>query len=137
MISTLTRKAVPEMDGSPDQPNQLVTLACISDTHGRHRDVFVPEADILVHAGDFTHFGKISDAKDFNKWLGDLPHKHKIVVNGNHEHNAEWKTVASEVQCVITVTSSMNWSAHFPLIDILWGVCYRCSATPLFSLTSP
>jgi hypothetical protein len=44
---------------------QRVTVACLSDTHGRHRDVFVPEADILVHAGDFTHFGKIEDARDF------------------------------------------------------------------------
>lgn len=29
--------------------------------------------------------------KDFNEWLGTLPHKHKIVVNGNHESNAPWK----------------------------------------------
>ena len=29
--------------------------------------------------------------QDFNSWLGTLPHKHKIVVNGNHESNSDWK----------------------------------------------
>lgn len=28
------------------------------------------DADILIHAGDFTHFGKEKDAKDMNAWLG-------------------------------------------------------------------
>merc|ERR1711934_1049790 len=47
-----------------------VTIACCSDTHGAHRDVRVPDADVLIHAGDFTRFGKIEDAQDFNIWLG-------------------------------------------------------------------
>eukprot|EP00052_Salpingoeca_macrocollata_P006795 m.55959 g.55959 ORF g.55959 m.55959 type:complete len:209 (+) comp15661_c1_seq2:130-756(+) len=64
---------------------------CISDTHGQHRKLEIPDGDILIHAGDWTHFGKRSDAEDFNAWLGTLPHKHKIVVNGNHESNAPWK----------------------------------------------
>ena len=29
--------------------------------------------------------GHISEVKQFNKWLGTLPHKHKIVIAGNHE----------------------------------------------------
>jgi hypothetical protein len=65
----------------------------ISDTHGGHRAIpgGVPEGDILIHAGDFTRFGREDDARDFNSWLGELPHRHKFVVNGNHEHNAEWQ----------------------------------------------
>lgn len=63
----------------------------MSDTHGRHRNVRVPPGDILIHAGDFTHFGKDKDVRDFNNWLGELEFKHKIVINGNHEHNAPWK----------------------------------------------
>ena len=59
-----------------------IRVVCISDTHGRHRDCKIPDGDVLVHAGDFTRYGKRSDAEDFNKWLGELPHKHKIVVNG-------------------------------------------------------
>ena len=29
--------------------------------------------------------GHISEVKQFNAWLGTLPHKHKIVIAGNHE----------------------------------------------------
>mmetsp|Transcript_4600 Transcript_4600/g.6292 ORF Transcript_4600/g.6292 Transcript_4600/m.6292 type:complete len:238 (-) Transcript_4600:56-769(-) len=76
---------------------QRISVVCISDTHGCHREVHIPDGDILIHAGDFTHFGKEEDAKDFNDWLGELPHKHKIVVNGNHESNATWSNKAEEM----------------------------------------
>jgi Icc-related predicted phosphoesterase len=62
------------------------TIVCISDTHELHREVDVPDGDILIHAGDFTMFSKSAAAiLDFNEWLGELPHRHKIVVPGNHE----------------------------------------------------
>ena len=50
---------------TPTEGLHDVSIAMVSDTHGRHRDVYVPDADILIHAGDFTHFGKIKDAVDF------------------------------------------------------------------------
>merc|ERR1712216_105377 len=68
-----------------------VRVVCISDTHGRHRDLVLPKGDVLIHAGDFTKFGKLEDVEDFNSWLGGLTFEHKIVVNGNHENNAEWQ----------------------------------------------
>jgi Icc-related predicted phosphoesterase len=69
----------------PGVSSSLIIVA-ISDTHQLHRDVDVPGGDILVHAGDFTMFSKsVSAISDFNAWLGDLPHRHKIVVPGNHE----------------------------------------------------
>lgn len=68
-----------------------VRVVCISDTHGCHRDLELPAGDVLVHAGDFTKFGKLEHAEDFNEWLGGLPFQHKIVVNGNHENNADWQ----------------------------------------------
>lgn len=45
-----------------------------------------PDGDVLVFAGDmmtagWDHFEIIS----FNKWLGTLPHPHKIVIAGNHD----------------------------------------------------
>jgi Icc-related predicted phosphoesterase len=62
-------------------------LVLLSDTHQLHRgEVEVPDGDILIHAGDFTMFSKSMNAiVDFNQWLGELPHRHKIVVPGNHE----------------------------------------------------
>jgi predicted phosphohydrolase len=61
-------------------------LVLISDTHELHREVDVPDGDILIHAGAFTMFSKnMKTVVDFNDWLGELPHRHKIVVPGNHE----------------------------------------------------
>jgi Icc-related predicted phosphoesterase len=61
-------------------------LVLLSDTHELHREVEVPDGDIFIHAGDFTMFSKSMEAVvDFNDWLGELPHRHKIVVPGNHE----------------------------------------------------
>jgi Icc-related predicted phosphoesterase len=45
----------------------------------------IPDGDILLHAGDMTQRGKLKEVKDFNNWLGTLPHKHKLVIAGNHD----------------------------------------------------
>jgi Icc-related predicted phosphoesterase len=61
-------------------------LVLLSDTHQLHSEVDVPDGDIFIHAGDFTMFSQSMEAVvDFNDWLGELPHRHKIVVPGNHE----------------------------------------------------
>eukprot|EP00450_Noctiluca_scintillans_P016776 CAMPEP_0194513232 /NCGR_PEP_ID=MMETSP0253-20130528/45442_1 /TAXON_ID=2966 /ORGANISM="Noctiluca scintillans" /LENGTH=252 /DNA_ID=CAMNT_0039356769 /DNA_START=10 /DNA_END=768 /DNA_ORIENTATION=- len=65
-------------------------LVCISDTHNKHRTLSVPDGDVLIHAGDFTLYGREDHARDFDAWLADLPHKVKLVVVGNHENNAPW-----------------------------------------------
>lgn len=65
-------------------------VVCVADTHELHRDVVVPYGDLLIHAGDFTFFSKRrSIVRDFDAWLGELPHRHKIVVPGNHEYVLE------------------------------------------------
>lgn len=63
----------------------MITIAGIADTHAAHMEVKPPEADILVVAGDFLGHGRLAEVGLFNKWLGTLPHKHKIVVAGNHD----------------------------------------------------
>ena len=75
---------------SSTRPKLGVRVVCISDTHGAHRSVAVPDGDVLIHAGDFTRYGRESDASDFDAWLATLPHRHKVVVHGNHEANAPW-----------------------------------------------
>ncbi len=45
----------------------------------------MPEADVLVHSGDFTMGGSDMEALDFLEWLCDLPYKHKIFIAGNHD----------------------------------------------------
>jgi Icc-related predicted phosphoesterase len=50
-----------------------------------HRKIDVPDGDVLVHAGDITGRGELDVLEDFNMWLGELPHKHKVVICGNHD----------------------------------------------------
>jgi Icc-related predicted phosphoesterase len=65
-------------------------IVCLADTHELHRELIVPPGDLLLHAGDFTFFSqRRSMIDDFNDWLGELPHRHKVVVYGNHEFGFE------------------------------------------------
>ena len=58
----------------------------LSDTHGAHHRLRnLPEADVVVHSGDFTMTGSEAEAIDFLNWFCDLPHKHKIFICGNHD----------------------------------------------------
>lgn len=59
-------------------------LVCISDTHGKHDQVEVPDGDVLIHAGDWTHFGQ--GWEEFAEWFYQLPHNDKIIIRGNHEN---------------------------------------------------
>lgn len=62
-------------------------LCLISDTHGKHYQLDLPSADVLVHAGDFTMNGGESAIRSFNEWLGEqkAKFKHIVIIAGNHD----------------------------------------------------
>lgn len=60
-------------------------IVALADTHGFHRQVNVPDGDILIFAGDVTMRGNRDELKDFADWANELPHKYKIVIAGNHD----------------------------------------------------
>lgn len=60
-------------------------VVCLSDTHNTQGNFDVPDGDLLVHAGDFSMMGREHEIRDFDAWLGTLPHRRKIVVAGNHD----------------------------------------------------
>lgn len=60
-------------------------IVCLSDTHDLHHHLEVPEGDLLLHAGDATMMGTPAQIEAFDRWLGGLPHRHKIVIAGNHD----------------------------------------------------
>lgn len=65
---------------------QPVTIVCISDTHGQHQVLDLPRGDILIHAGDFTYFGRTeAQVSAFAAWIAAQPFRHVILVAGNHE----------------------------------------------------
>jgi 3',5'-cyclic AMP phosphodiesterase CpdA len=45
----------------------------------------IPNADILIHAGDFTRRGTLKEIDGFSEFLDSLNVKHKIVIAGNHD----------------------------------------------------
>ena len=63
-----------------------MTILHLSDTHGcHHRLRDLPEADVIVHSGDFTMNGSEAEAIDFMNWFCELPCTHKIFICGNHD----------------------------------------------------
>jgi hypothetical protein len=67
-----------------------VRFVCMSDTHSSVENAkdlpfTIPDGDVFLHAGDFTDYGHPEKVKEFDDWLGTLPHKHKILVAGNHD----------------------------------------------------
>ncbi len=62
------------------------TILHLSDTHGLHRDLGnLPDADVIVHSGDFTMDGTENEVFDFIEWFSGLPHRYKLFVAGNHD----------------------------------------------------
>jgi predicted phosphohydrolase len=59
-------------------------LVLISDTH-THRNIGLPEGDVLVHAGDATSTGTLPEVSQFLAWFSSQPHLHKVFIAGNHD----------------------------------------------------
>lgn len=60
-------------------------IVVISDTHGEHRKLDLPEGEMIIHAGDFCHNGNNMHVKDFLNWFEELNFDTKILVAGNHD----------------------------------------------------
>ncbi|HEY4179483.1 MAG TPA: metallophosphatase domain-containing protein [Kofleriaceae bacterium] len=60
-------------------------IVAIADTHTFTDDFRVPDGDVLIHAGDMCRGGSLSELRTITAWLAAQPHRHKIVVAGNHD----------------------------------------------------
>jgi len=62
-------------------------LVAISDTHGFHSGMEVPDGDVLVCCGDWSRgFGSWKDTERFARWMAKWPHRYKLVTPGNHDY---------------------------------------------------
>ncbi|RMZ89803.1 hypothetical protein DV736_g2978, partial [Chaetothyriales sp. CBS 134916] len=73
---------------TPSQPIEaseggILRIVCIADTHNTQPEL--PEGDILIHAGDLTENGSFNEIQAQLRWLSQQPHRHKIVIAGNHD----------------------------------------------------
>jgi Icc-related predicted phosphoesterase len=68
----------------------------MSDTHQHHHQIEVGYADLVIHAGDFSfdQWGIVEakGAYNFFHWYAGLPHKHKVLIAGNHDFIMEKPT---------------------------------------------
>ncbi len=60
-------------------------VVAISDTHGFHNQLQLPEGDMLIHAGDVSKRGEEHEVVEFLEWFKNQPFTHKIFIAGNHD----------------------------------------------------
>jgi Icc-related predicted phosphoesterase len=79
----------------------MTTFCTISDTHNMHLEIerYIPKADIIFHTGDCTGTGTTKQIREFCEWYGSLPHKHKILIAGNHDWGFEKDRAKHEKIC--------------------------------------
>ncbi|MBA3453790.1 MAG: metallophosphatase domain-containing protein [Deltaproteobacteria bacterium] len=60
-------------------------IVAVADTHTFTSDLVVPDGDVFVHAGDLCRGGDLDELRGVAEWIAGLPHRHKIIVAGNHD----------------------------------------------------
>ena len=61
-------------------------IVAVADTHTFESDLgALPEGDVFVHAGDMLRGGTLEELHGVAQWIRSLPHRHKILVAGNHD----------------------------------------------------
>lgn len=60
-------------------------IVAVADTHTFEEDLTVPDGDVFIHAGDLVRSGSLRQLAPVAEWIRSLPHRHKIVVAGNHD----------------------------------------------------
>lgn len=70
-------------------------IVCLSDTHGKHESVQLPDGDVLVFAGDYTLAQSAEELAKFAAWLQAQPHAYKMMIAGNHDWWFERSAIAA------------------------------------------
>lgn len=108
-------------------------LVVISDTHCQQFPL--PDGDVLIHCGDHTYRGTVPESEPALQWLADQPHKHKLIIAGNHELGWEqdlqrnhYRPVPISVPTVVARYPSLTY-LHDSGIEIngvkFWGSPYQ------------
>ncbi|KAF2503334.1 Metallo-dependent phosphatase [Lophium mytilinum] len=69
---------------TPHRPQMRKTrFVCISDTHNQTPKL--PRGDVLIHAGDLTNQGSLTELQKTVAWLEKADFEAKIIIAGNHD----------------------------------------------------
>lgn len=105
-------------------------IVTISDTHNKHKQLTIPDGDMIIHCGDFTSLGRSDEIKDFIKWFSRLPHKYKIMIAGNHDWGLEID------QSQYDKWSLYRYQPHMDLLDIRQEILPLMKANDIIYLNS-
>lgn len=84
----------------------------ISDTHGHHEMLNLPEGDILIHCGDFSNKGSSEHAQRFADWFSGLSmYAEKLVISGNHDRDL--KDPCASIDFTQLFPSNKDDNVHF------------------------
>lgn len=61
-------------------------IVAVADTHTFEADLgAIPDGDVFVHAGDLLRGGELAELRGVAEWIRSLPHRHKVIIAGNHD----------------------------------------------------
>ena len=82
-------------------------LVAFADTHQFHEELVLPPADVAICAGDIGRGGDREEIESFLTWFALQPHRHKILVPGNHDG------------CLESPASFADLQRRFPAVQIV------------------
>lgn len=98
-------------------------MLLLSDTHNQHKSLEnLPEADVIIHSGDFSFAGTKAEFDDFLNWFLSLDYKYKIFIGGNHDSYLEGKS-QKEIQEILPKNCHYLFHSGVTIENIkFWGV---------------
>jgi Icc-related predicted phosphoesterase len=134
-------------------PETHIRIACISDTHSKHRNVTtIPPCDLLIHTGDFTRRGEISTIQDLSDYFGQILQNHDsssattssvarpnkvreiICIAGNHDLSFQCATTSSSSTTTNDAISSarphLRNCTYLQDESYLWNNCINIYGSP-------
>ncbi|EPE35126.1 Metallo-dependent phosphatase [Glarea lozoyensis ATCC 20868] len=110
-LTTLAKALSSALSPAIPAPPTGIRVICISDTHNTQPDL--PDGDILLHAGDLTQSGSLSELRSQIEWLDAQPHRYKVVIAGNHDLCLQASTEEIDWRSLIYLRDSAT-TLHFP-----------------------
>lgn len=104
----------------------------ISDTHGNHEKLKVPDVDLIIHSGDATNWQNrsknLEEMLDFLRWFEQIRIP-KIYIAGNHDTSIESKIIDKEYLSDLGIIYLENESVEFKGVNI-----YGSPYSPTFGI---
>ena len=99
-----------------------IKIVAISDTHTKHRQISLPDGDMIICAGDISYRGTIREVNDFLEWYSSLPYKEKILIAGNHDWGFEREPELFAKMCKDAGIIYLNDSSYTSIDGFkIWG----------------